>query len=103
MIQLDKTKKARKKLEETFPDIEELRHAVAHRGENEAHTEIHDPTGYGLAGFREPDRFSIHHKGKLRGLDITEASLVLITAIVDEFLSAFELAAVQLEQQGHLE
>ena len=95
---------ARKKLDEYFPDIEPLRHATAHRGENEAHQEKHAPDGqYALTGFHEADVYGVPHEGKLCQLEMTNQSLARMTEVVTEFLSAFETAASELEMQGHLE
>jgi hypothetical protein len=97
-------KDARKRLDAYFPDIEALRHATAHQGQNEAHPEVHAPDGrYALSGFREPDRFSAPYEGKLRYLEITRESLARIVEVVSLYLSAFEPAALQLESQGHIE
>lgn len=104
LVDIARLRGARKRLEEYFPDIETLRHAIAHKGENEAHPEIHAPDGrFALTGFREPDRFSAPYLGQLRYLDITEQSFQRISEVVAEFLGAFERAAAQLEKQGHLE
>lgn len=95
---------SRKQLDEYFPDIEALRHATAHRGENEAYPEVHSPDGqYALVGFREPNRFSAPYKGQLRYLNITNESLVRITEVVAAYLSAFGPASTALEEQRHLE
>lgn len=95
---------ARKRLDEYFPGIKALRHATAHKGENEAHPEKHAPDGrYALTGFREPDRYSAPHLGQLHHLDITHKSLERIVEVVTEYLGAFTLAAAELEKQGHLE
>jgi hypothetical protein len=56
-----------------------------------------------LTGFREPDRFSTPYRGRLCCLDITDQSLAMIREVVAEFVSAFELAAAELERQGHLD
>lgn len=103
-VDMSKIKSARKTLDEYFPDIEALRHATAHKGENEAHPEIHAPDGrYALTGFREPNRFSTPYRGELRYLDITDQTLQRIIEVVAEFLSAFEVAAAELEKKGHIE
>ncbi|GIK70937.1 MAG: hypothetical protein BroJett020_22320 [Bacteroidota bacterium] len=95
---------ARKQLDEYFPDIETLRHAIAHKGENEAHPEIHAPDGlFALTGIREADVFSVPYHGQFRRLAITAESLARIGEVVVEFISAFEQAAAELEKQGHLE
>jgi len=95
---------ARKQLDEYFPDIEALRHATAHVGENESHPEIHAPDGqYALTGFRESDRFSAPYEGRLRYLDITDKSLQRIAQAVGEFFQGFEAAAMELEREGHVE
>lgn len=103
-IDSSRMRAASKRFDEYFPDIESLRHACAHKGENEAHPEVHAPDGrYALTGFREPDRFSTPYEGQLRYLDITEQSLQRINEIVGEFFGAFGKAAAELEKQGHLE
>lgn len=103
-VDMSGVKSARKKLDEYFPDIEALRHATAHKGENEAHPEVHAPDGHcALTGFRQPDRFSTPYQGTLRYLDITDQSLQNIVEVVAEFLGAFEGAAAELEKQGHIE
>jgi len=91
-------------LDEFFPDIEALRHATAHKGENEAHPEIHAPDGlHALSGFRQPDRYSAPYRGQLYHLDITRKSLERIEEVVSQFFNAFEVVAQELEKQGHLE
>jgi hypothetical protein len=95
---------ARKRIDEYFPDIEALRHAIAHKGENEAHPEIHAPDGqYSLSGFRQPDRFSAPYRGQLRYLEITDESLQRMVKVVNEFFEAFKIASTELEKQGHIE
>ena len=104
LIDTSLLRSARKRLDEYFPDIEALRHAVAHKGENEAHAEVHAPDGqYALTGFREADRFSIPYQGRLRCLDITDQSLQRIIEVVTEYFAAFESAAAELERQGRVE
>jgi hypothetical protein len=95
---------SRKRLDDTFPGIAKLRHATAHKGENEAHPEVHAPDGrFALAGFREPDRYSAPYEGKLYALDITVQSLHTIESVVGEYLDGFRSAASALEAQGHLD
>lgn len=104
LVDMSKVKDARKLLDESFPDIEVLRHATAHKGENEAYPEVHAPDGqYALSGFHEPDRFSVPYKGQLVYLDITTQSLERISEVVTTFFAAFEPVAASLQQQGHLE
>lgn len=103
-IEMSKLRGARKKLDEYFPDIEPLRHAIAHSGENEAHPEVHAPDGhFALTGFHEVDVYGIPYEGRLCQLEMTNQSLARMTEVVTEFLSAFETAASELELQGHLE
>ncbi|WP_152528756.1 hypothetical protein [Rhodoferax saidenbachensis] len=99
------TRSARKRLDDHFPDIEALRHATAHKGENEVNPNAHAPEGqqFALTGFREPHRYSTPYLGKMRSLDITNESLIKVVEVVDAYLSAFEPAAEELERQGHLE
>jgi len=104
LLNASKMRSARKMLDDYFPDIELLRHATAHKGENEAHPEVHAPDGkYALTGFREPDRFGVPYEGQLHYLDITDQSLQRIIEVVREFFGAFQVAATELEKQGHLE
>lgn len=104
LIDVSRLRSARKRLDEYFPDIESLRHATAHKGENEAHPEIHAPDGqFALTGLREADVFSAPYQGQLRCLAITEESLQRMSEVVLEFIGAFEQAATELERQGHLE
>lgn len=103
-IDMATLRSARKNLEDYFPDIETLRHAIAHTGENESHPEVHAPDGnYALTGFREPDVFSKPYQGHLRRLEMTDQSLQRVSDVVDEFLSGFSGAALELERQGHLD
>lgn len=91
-------------LDDYFPGVEALRHAIAHKGENEAHPEVHAPDGkYALSGFREPDRFIAPYEGRLYQLDLTDQSLQRISEVVTEFFGAFQAAAIELERQGHLD
>ena len=104
LLKASKMRSARKMLDDYFPDVEALRHATAHKGENEAHPEVHAPDGkHALTGFREPDRFSAPYEGQLYYLDITDQSLQRIIEVVTEFFGAFQTAATELEKQGHLE
>ncbi len=99
------TRGARKRLDDYFPDIEALRHATAHKGENEVNPDAHAPEGqqFTLTGFRAPHRYSTPYLGKMRSLDITDESLRKVVEVVDAYLSGFEPAAKELERQGHLE
>jgi hypothetical protein len=95
---------ARKRLDEYFPNIEALRHVTAHKGEIEAHPEVHAPDGqFSLSGFLEPNRFSALYQGQRCHLDITHESLQRIIEVVSEFFGAFELTARELKKQGYLE
>lgn len=103
-IDVQRLRNARKRLDEYFPDIEALRHAIAHKGENDAHPEFHAPDGqFALSGFREPDVFSAPYKGELYRLSITEQSLQRINDVVSEFSAGFISAAGKLEHEGYLE
>lgn len=104
LLNTSKMRGARKMLDDYFPGIEALRHATAHKGENEAHPEAHAPDGkYALTGFLKPDRFSAPYEGQLYYLDITDQSLQRMTEVITEFFGAFQAAATELEKQGHLE
>jgi hypothetical protein len=103
-LDTSRMRSASKKLDDYFPDIEALRHATAHKGENEAHPEVHALDGkYALTGINEQDRFCAPYEGRPRCLDITSQSLQRIDEVVTEFLGAFEGAAAELTKQGHLE
>lgn len=104
VIDASRLRSARKKLDEYFTDIEALRHAIAHKGENEVYPEIHAPDGqYALTGFWDRDRFGTPYKGHMCYLDISDVSLQKITEVVTDFCSGFESAAADLKRQGHLE
>jgi hypothetical protein len=95
---------SRKRLDDAFPGIPKLRNATAHKGENEAHPEVHAPDGrLALTGFREPDRYSAPYEGKLYSIDITVHSLHTIESVVGEYLDGFRSTAAVLEAQGHLD
>lgn len=104
LVDVSTLRAARKRLDEYFPDIEYLRHATAHKGENEAHPEEHAPDGqYALTRLQEPDKYTAPYRGRLCTLDITYDSLQRIAEVVSDFLRAFNGAAAELERQGHLE
>lgn len=95
---------ARKRLDEYFPGIEPLRHAIAHRGENEAHPEVHVPEGqYGLTRICGNDKYSLSYRGQEYSMVISNDSLQQVADVVSEYLEAFREAAAELECQGHLE
>ena len=97
-------REATKLYSDYFPDVDELRHAVAHAAEIDAEPEKHAPNGqFGLVGFREADRFSAPYKGQLRHLDLTKTTLERINELVTRVFDAFVPAAQELECQGHLE
>lgn len=91
-------------LDEYFPDIDQLRHAIAHEGANDVMPDEHAlEQGFLLVGFREQDQYTAPYQGVDRHLNITEGSLERIREVASEFLAAFEPAAKLLEQQGHIE
>lgn len=103
-IDAQKVRAARKKLDEYFPDIDMLRHAIAHAGEIETSPKGQAPEQqFVLTGFLDPDVFSAPYKGGVRRLEISAASLARIEEVVTIFLSAFSGAASTLQAQGHLE
>jgi hypothetical protein len=93
-----------KALDDAFPGIEGLRHAAAHKGQNDAHPEQHRPAGvrWALSGFRSGDTYSAPHERAMYSLDISAASLAIIRDAVGEFFAAYDDAAAELERQGHL-
>jgi len=104
LVDVTTLRTARKRLDEYFPDIEYLRHATAHRGENEAHPEVHAPDGqYAVTRLREQDKYCAQYRGVQCTLDITNESLRRVSEVVSEFLGAFNVASATLEQEGHLE
>lgn len=95
---------ARKQLDDHFPGIESLRHAIAHKGENEAHPEVHAPDGmFALSGFCETDVFSVTYQSHIHRLPITENSLERVTEVVVAFCKGFDSVAEKLEAEGHIE
>lgn len=91
-------------LDEYFPGIDQLRHAIAHAGANDVLPEEHAPEhGYLLVGFREKDRYTASYQGVDRHLDITQSSLERIREVASEYLLAFVPAARLLKQEGHLD
>ncbi len=103
-VDVAKLRSARKRLDEYFPGIEALRHAIAHKGENEAHPEVHAPDGqFALSGFREPDVFSAPYEGELYRLPLTMESLKQINEVIAEFFDGFAIAAAELEKEGHVD
>ena len=91
-------------LDEYFPDIDQLRHAIAHAGANSVLPEEHAPEhGYLLIGFTGEDRYTAPYKGVERHLEITNRSLERIREVAAAFLASFEPAAKLLEEQGHLD
>jgi hypothetical protein len=91
-------------LDEYFPDIDQLRNAIAHAGANDTLPEEHAPEhGFLLVGFREQDRYTAPYQGIDRHLSITTSSLELIREVASQFLGAFEPAARILKTEGHIE
>lgn len=73
-----------------FPNIRELRDALAHAGEFDAHPEVHAPDGmFALKGFREPHVFSAPFKRQLYHLALTDLTLGQIIEIVEGVFYAF--------------
>ena len=104
LIDAKKLRAASKRLDEYFPDIELLRHAVAHTGENEAHPETHAPGGrFALTSLTEDGRFALPYEGTLRQIAVSEASLQKIHIVLDEYFAAFNPAAELLRTQGHVD
>ncbi|WP_427914834.1 hypothetical protein ACPWT1_07955 [Ramlibacter sp. MMS24-I3-19] len=95
---------ATRKLLDGFPGIDELRHAVAHAGEFDAHPEDHAPDGlYALTMLGENGRFSAPFRKTVYHLDITAQTLALLEEVVKEFYSGFIPAAKRLDEEGHIE
>lgn len=95
---------ASKLLDEYFPDIDQLRHAIAHAGANDVLPGKHLPEhGYLLVGFIDEDRYSSPYQGIDRSLSLTEDTLERIREVASSFLLVFEPAAKLLQHQGHLE
>lgn len=100
----DRMRAARKALDQHFPHIDMLRHAIAHTGLTETDPQGHVPDGpYGMVGFSEPRNFSAPYRGSVRFLNITAESLERITEVAAHFLSAFVAAAERLEREGHVD
>jgi hypothetical protein len=100
-IDSKKLREASKLLNDSFPDIEELRHAVAHQGSVSTNPSKHAHDGFGLVGFREPDVFSAPYNGKLRSLRMTRDRFLVLEQVASTFFAAFDSAAQELERLGH--
>jgi len=99
-----KLRAARSRLATYFPYVKELRNAIAHAGQNDAHPEKHAPDGaYALSGIRDQNKFSVPYKGTLYSLDISFQSLREIAETAAQYFSSFVSVAAELERQGHRE
>lgn len=104
LVNVKQLRAASKYLDESFPDIEFLRHAVAHTGENEVHPEVHAPDGlFALTSLTPEGKFAAPYKGKLQQLMVTDSSLQQIHAVLALYFNAFHGAAAALRAQGHIE
>lgn len=104
LIDTRRLRQSAKLLNDYFPKINELRDAIAHAGEFDAHPEDHASDGvFALKGFREGHTFSAPFKKKLYHLDITDETLNRMIEVVDTFFEGFVLTAQTLEAEGHLE
>ena len=93
-----------RRLDKSFPGIEELRHAIAHAAEHDTLPKKHAEDGeFALFGLSPTDRFSAPHNGQLYELKLTHETLETLTEIVRSFLNAFDGAAVALSEQGHMD
>jgi len=76
--------------EEYFPNFEEVRHAVAHRGSVSFSPEKHAPDGlFGIARITDADRFETTYEGVQYHLDITAETLGRMADVVTTFWAAF--------------
>lgn len=95
---------ATRKLDKYFPDIDSMRHAIAHAGANEVRPEEHSPEhGFLLTQLSRHELFSTHYQGKERRLELSEETLHRIEEVATDFLLGFARAADTLKLQGHLE
>lgn len=93
---------ATRKLDEYFPDIDAMRHAVAHSGANDVVPQNHaPPNGWLLTRLDDSGRYSTHYQERERSLEITGESLRRIEEVAAQFLSGFAKAAQTLAQQGY--
>lgn len=95
---------ATRKLDRYFPDIDSMRHAIAHSGANEVRPEEHAPDhGWLLTQLDEHALFKTYYQGKERSLELSEGTLHRVEEVATDFLLGFVRAAKSLEKQGHLE
>jgi hypothetical protein len=93
---------ATRKLDEYFPHIDPMRHAIAHSGANEVKPQEHaPPSGWLLTRLDDSGRFSTYYQGSECFIDISEESLAKIQEVATMFLGGFRQAAQILEQQGY--
>ena len=93
---------ATKKLDEYFPNIDAMRHAVAHSGANEVLPQKHaPPNGWLLTRLDDSGRYSTHYEGRERSLEVTDESLRRVEEVATQFLSGFVRAAQTLQLQGY--
>ncbi|UUZ72251.1 hypothetical protein LP415_28005 [Polaromonas sp. P1(28)-8] len=103
-IDTEKLRQSAKLFDDYFPNIRELRDAMAHAGEFDAHPEVHAPDGmFALKGFREPHVFSAPFKRQLYQLPLTDSTLSRMVEVVEGIFHAFVPASKLLESQGHVE
>jgi hypothetical protein len=89
-------------LDHYFPDIEDLRDAIAHTGTIGTNPSKHAPDGmFALVGFHEPGVFSAPYNGVMKHLAITDEALQRIRGVVSAFFQGFARAAQELERLGH--
>jgi hypothetical protein len=103
-IDTEKLRQSAKLFDEYFPNIRELRDAMAHAGEFDAYPEMHAPDGmFALKGFREPHVFSAPFKRQLYRLALTDSTLSQMVEVVEGIFHAFIPASELLESQGHVD
>ena len=104
LVDVKQLRGASKLLDECFPDIELLRHSIAHKGENEVHPETHAPDGrYALTHMTDDGLFSSPYEGTVRKLHVSDSSFEQIQEVVALYFSAFSVAAEVLLIEGHIE
>jgi hypothetical protein len=90
--------KARKEFDEAFPSYAKLRHAVAHAGELAKNLDAFEENAYSgpnisnlmLQNGLINRQYTYTFEGKFISCEISEASVEKITAIMNQFFSAFQ-------------
>jgi hypothetical protein len=93
---------ATRKLDEFFPHIDAMRHAIAHSGANDVRPEKHaSESGWLMTQLDDNGRYSTYYEGRERSIEINGESLGKLESVAATFLGGFIEAARTLELQGY--